>query len=174
MRRSLDSLADTLLRGIYSQFQAVEAANMDEMQPTIELVERIQVLLAALGQQDTTPKQLHELNEAMRISAIQHYTSKTAELLGGGTNFLDAFGQLLTWIQDRVKVLDRKFSTSILSVSPVDVVIQKLVPLYLDDLASMREAVLQQVIQTNEIGEVNEALSLFERCLLYTSDAADE
>lgn len=163
MRRSLDSLADTLLRGIYSQFQAVEAANMDEMQPTIELVERIQVLLAALGQQDTTPKQLHELNEAMRINAIQHYTSKTAELLGGGINTLDAFGQLLSWIQDRVKVLDRKFSTSILSVSPVDVVIQKLVPLYLDDLASMREAVLQQVIQTNEIGDVNEALGLFER-----------
>ncbi|WFD02011.1 hypothetical protein MOBT1_000694 [Malassezia obtusa] len=167
MRRALDSLADSLLRGVYAQFQAVEASDREELQPTIELVERIQALMATLGgatSKDATPKQLQELNEAMRISAIQSYTTKTAELFGGEqVVLLEACSQLLSWIQAKIKVVDQKFSTSILSVSPVDVVIQKLVPLYLDDLESMREDVLQQVTATDDLSDVNDALALFER-----------
>ncbi|WFC94256.1 hypothetical protein MBRA1_000883 [Malassezia brasiliensis] len=167
MRRALDSLADTLLRSVYAQFQAVYEANVDELRPTVELVEQIEPLVVAVGggvRTDAAAKQLPELHEALRISAIQSYTAKTTEVLGGDSvRLLDACAQLLDYIHAKVKELDRKFAGPILSVSPVDVVIQKVVPLYLDDLESLRESVLVQVAASDAIEDVDDALALWER-----------
>ncbi|KAI3627279.1 hypothetical protein CBS14141_001280 [Malassezia furfur] len=167
MRRALDSLSDTLLRSVYAQFQTVDEANIDELRPTVALVEQIEPLAVAVGggaRADAASKQLPELHEALRISAIQRYTAKTTEVFGGeSVRLLDACVQLLDWIHAKVKELDRKFSAPILSVSPVDVVIQKVVPLYLDDLESMRESVLAQVVATDSIEDVDDALALWER-----------
>ncbi|WFC97889.1 hypothetical protein MYAM1_000611 [Malassezia yamatoensis] len=168
LHRGLSSLADSLLRNVYAQFQAVDEASLDDLRPTLELVEQAEAIRTTLAlecdQSSSSSGWREELMEALRVNAIQNYTAKTTELFNAEqVGAIDVFSRLLNWIHAKVKALDQKLPKTILGFVPVDVIIQKLVPLYLEDVESMRMEVMQQVFARDNMEAVNDALALFER-----------
>ncbi|WFD07853.1 hypothetical protein MVES1_003220 [Malassezia vespertilionis] len=164
--RCLDSLADSCMRNIYTVYKDMDAADMTELAPNLELITTTRSLISVIAPDrphtGAVDAEMSELHEAVRISAIQSYTEKTTELFATEPLYLVQTMTLsLRWIQQKVQALDAKFPPALLSISPTYHIVQKLVPLYLDDLESIRDAALQQAIMMGDTA-IYDALDLFQ------------
>ncbi|WFD29520.1 hypothetical protein MSPP1_000531 [Malassezia sp. CBS 17886] len=165
LARTLDALTDTLLRTVYAHFQEPRATRDVELATAVALVEHVQRVRAAPAlaapAADRSARQIADLTEAVRLSAMQRYTAQTTELFAGGEpDLLHASLALARWVQHTAAAQRAQFPAPMLGVDAADTVAEKLVALYLDDLESLRAGILQQTALAADLDTVQTALAL--------------
>ncbi|ELQ32482.1 hypothetical protein OOU_Y34scaffold01130g1, partial [Pyricularia oryzae Y34] len=108
---------------------------------------------------------LEELKDAIRIMAIHEYTAKTTELFSQVvTNEVVPLVQLLDWLEKGAKRLDKRYPEPVLgSVDPVSLLLEKQVPLFLDDLESMKQQVVDHATREHEPLAFEDIFTLYNR-----------
>ncbi|KAK0544103.1 hypothetical protein OC845_005781 [Tilletia horrida] len=93
-------------------------------------------------------KHIEEWKDAVKIGAINMYAEQTAALFGKvlppGSNVVRPLLELCDWVTSRAKILNKQWGwqARVLTINFVALVLQKQVPLFLDDLESMKQSVL--------------------------------
>ncbi|KAK0545280.1 hypothetical protein OC846_005734 [Tilletia horrida] len=95
-------------------------------------------------------KHIEELKDAVQIGAINMYAEHTAELFGKvlppGSNEVKPLLELCDWVTSRAKILEKQWNSHarVFDIDIVALVLRKQVPLFLDDLESMKQSVLDR------------------------------
>ncbi|KAK0540304.1 hypothetical protein OC835_000707 [Tilletia horrida] len=96
-------------------------------------------------------RHIEELRDAVRITAIHEYTARTTELFGqilpDDSNEIAPLLELRDWLETGAKRLSKRWGAADLPFDSIDVVslvLEKQVPLYLDDLDSMRRQIVDR------------------------------
>ncbi|KAK0552209.1 hypothetical protein OC846_001890 [Tilletia horrida] len=94
-------------------------------------------------------KHIEELRDAVQIAAINQYAERTAELFGQilppDSNEIQPLLELRDWLESRAKKLNKRWGSYEWAFGNIDVVglvLEKQVPLFLDDLESMKKPIL--------------------------------
>ena len=152
-------LSDSLLRVVYSHMSKLDTSMTDECASSIRMIQRAQSLSPGEISVNTAP-----LEEAMRKAAMHAYAAEAQSVFRAHSDLLRGFLELHTWVERQIKAQSLRFSTPrILGFVPADQVAIGLVPMYLGDLASVHEAIVLQVRQSQDIARVNDALDLFQQ-----------
>ncbi|PWY98873.1 hypothetical protein BCV70DRAFT_201660 [Testicularia cyperi] len=169
--RVYSSLFESFLRFLYETFQDIHNVEPDEIQPYISMVQDIHSsgFVRQDKRLDALPVPLdnhvEELKDAIRIMAIHEYTAKTTELFSQVvTNEVVPLVELLEWLEKGAKRMDKRYPEPVLgSVDPVSLVLEKQVPLYLDDLDSMKQQVVDSAIREREPLAFEDIFTLYNR-----------
>ncbi|GAC98569.1 cytoplasm protein [Pseudozyma hubeiensis SY62] len=165
------SLFESFLRYLYETFQDIHDVETDEIQPYLTMVQDLHA--TGLVRKDrrleadvvALESHVEELKDAVRIMAIHEYTAKTTELFSQVVaNEVVPLVQLLDWLEKGAKRLDKKYPEPLLeSVDPVSLVLEKQVPLFLDDLESMKQQVIDHATRENEPLAFEDIFTLYSR-----------
>lgn len=159
VRRTLEGLGAALVRAVLEQLQD----GCDPATPAA-LVERAQRLAAAVDGSPALLADAGEVRMAMENAAIRQYAARATEVFAPGSDLFGAFGAMLDYVEHEIARLGARSPAPLLGVVPSAVAAEKLVPLYLDDLESAREAALLAVHgAADDRSAVNDALELYRR-----------
>ncbi|SPO32406.1 uncharacterized protein UTRI_02963 [Ustilago trichophora] len=164
-------LFESFLRYLYETFQDIHNVETEEIQPYLVMVQdlhatgfvrrdrRLDAEAVALE------NHVEELKDAIRIMAIHEYTAKTTELFSQiVVNEVVPLVQLLDWLEKGAKRLDKRYPEPILgSVDPVSLLLEKQVPLFLDDLESMKQQVVDHATREHEPLAFEDIFTLYNR-----------
>ncbi|KAE8229615.1 hypothetical protein CF326_g5412 [Tilletia indica] len=96
-------------------------------------------------------RHIEELKDAVRITAIHEYTARTTELFGqilpDDSNEIVPLLELRDWLESGAKSLSKRWGATDWPFGSIDVValvLEKQVPLYLDDLDSMKRQIVER------------------------------
>ncbi|CCF48018.1 hypothetical protein NDA11_000538 [Ustilago hordei] len=152
------SLFESFLRYLYETFQDIHNVETEEIQPYLAIIQDLHS--SGFVRRDrrleaepvTLESHVEELKDAIRIMAIHDYTAKTTELFSQiVTNEVVPLVQLLNWLEKGAKKLDKRYPEPILgSVDPVSLLLEKQVPLFLDDLESMKQQVVDHATREHD------------------------
>ena len=165
------SLSESFLRYLYEAFQDLHNVEPDEIQPYLLLLQDLHATGFVRNERrleaETIALESHveELKDAVCIMAIHQYTAKTTELFSQiVTNEVVPLVQLLDWLEKGAKRLDKKYPEPLLqSVDPVSLVLEKQVPLFLDDLESMKQQVVDHATREHEPLAFEDIFTLYNR-----------
>lgn len=153
--KTSSALFESFLRYLYEALQDIHNVDPTEIAPYVALTEELHASQLVRTNQDVkgTPidldRHVEELKDGIRIAAIHEYTTKTTELFSQVVeNEIVPLVQLVDWLERNAKRLDKKYKEPLLgSIDPVMHVLEKQVPLFLDDLESMKQQILQHAMQ---------------------------
>ena len=163
--RTLSALVDSLLRTVYPAMEHVVECDAAEVMPALSMVQDI-LHTGLLGSDGSVAVErlLDSLRDAARVAAIQSYTDKTTSVFSQAhPSVLDTLMELLGWIERNIKTLEQRFAAPVLGIVPVDLVLARQIPLFLEDLEAMRETIQAQVIAADSMGVLNDAFVLYHR-----------
>ncbi|EST05967.1 Mammalian uncoordinated homology 13, subgroup, domain 2 [Kalmanozyma brasiliensis GHG001] len=165
------SLFESFLRYLYETFQDIHNVETDDIQPYLAMVQDLHA--TGFVRQDkrleaeaiALESHVEELKDAIRIMAIHEYTSKTTELFSEVvTNEVVPLVQLLDWLEKGAKRLDKRYPEPILgSVDAVSLLLEKQVPLFLDDLDSMKQQVVDHATRETDPLAFEDIFTLYNR-----------
>ncbi|KAE8245858.1 hypothetical protein A4X06_0g5368 [Tilletia controversa] len=96
-------------------------------------------------------RHVEEVKDAVRITAIHEYTARTTELFGQiipeDSNEIIPLLELRDWLESGAKKLSKRWGVTDWPFGSIDVVglvLEKQVPLYLDDLDSMKRQIVER------------------------------
>ncbi|SJX66223.1 uncharacterized protein SRS1_10892 [Sporisorium reilianum f. sp. reilianum] len=165
------SLFESFLRYLYETFQDIHNVETEEVQPYLVMIQdlhatgfvrsdrRLEAEAVALE------SHVEELKDAVRIMAIHEYTAKTTELFSQVVvNEVVPLVQLLDWLEKGAKRLDKRYPEPLLgSVDPVSLLLEKQVPLFLDDLDSMKQQVVDHATREHDPLAFDDIFTLYNR-----------
>ncbi|TKY85972.1 hypothetical protein EX895_004797 [Sporisorium graminicola] len=169
--RLYTALFESFLRYLYETFQDIHSVEAEEIQPYLIMIQD----LHATGfvrknrrlEAETVALESHveELKDAVRIMAIHEYTAKTTELFSQVVvNEVVPLVQLLDWLEKGAKRLDKRYPEPLLgSVDPVSLLLEKQVPLFLDDLESMKQQVVDHATREHDPLAFDDIFTLYNR-----------
>nr|QBH67539.1 C2 domain protein [Ustilago esculenta] len=165
------SLFESFLRYLYETFQVIHSVETDEIRPYLVLIQDLHATgyVRRDKRLEAEPialeNHVEELKDAIRIMAIQEYTSKTTELFSQVVmNEVVPLVQLLDWLEKGAKRLDKRYPEPVLgSVDPVSLLLEKQVPLFLDDLESMKQQVVDHATREHEPLAFEDIFTLYTR-----------
>lgn len=144
------SLFESFMRYTHEAFQDMHNVDPEDVQPYLTLITDLHEsgLVRADGQLEgeilDMARFVEDLKDRIRIMAIHEYTAKTTDLFSQIVdNEIVPLVQLLDWVEKGAKRIDRKYPEPVLgSVDPVSLLLEKQVSLYLDDLDSMKQQIV--------------------------------
>lgn len=161
--RLLDGLCDSVLRLVLAALQDMDAPLPPEYAAAVALAERAQSLVAeaqALTGTTVSSTRAATLEAALVAASTQRYTTQAKALLATPSSALGALVELGAWLDRMLRALQARHATPVLGLQPAHAVAVRLVPLYLNDIGAVREAVWQQVQARRDLSMVNEAWAL--------------
>lgn len=169
--RIFSSLFDSFLRSIYEAFQDLHNVDPEDIQPYVVMAEELHASQLVRTNQDSNgpvvemDRHTEELKDGIRIMAIHEYTAKTTELFSQAVdNEVVPLIQLIDWLQKGAKRLDKRYPDPIFgSIDPVRHLLEKQVPLFLDDLQSMKQQILQHALREREPLAFEDIYTLYNR-----------
>ncbi|WFD18208.1 hypothetical protein MCAP1_000409 [Malassezia caprae] len=164
--RVLDGLLDSLLRLVLAALQDMDAPLPPESEAAAAMAGRAQALVAdahSLAGRAPPATRAAALEAALVASATQRYTAQAKALLATPSTALGALVELGAWLDRMLRALQARCAAPVLGLQPAHVVAAQLVPLYLNDVGAVREAVWQQVQARRDLSLVNEAWDLLGR-----------
>jgi len=164
--RVLDGLLDSLLRLVLAALQDMDAPLPPECTAVAAMAGRAQALVAevhSLAGHAPPATRAAALEAALVTSVTQRYTTQAKVLLATPTSALGALVELGAWLDRTLRALQARCAAPVLGLQPAHAVAARLVPLYLNDVGAVREAVWQQVHARRDLGLVNEAWDLLGR-----------
>ena len=164
--RLLDGLLDSLLRLVLAALQDTDAPLPPECAAATALAGRAQALVTEARSLTGTappPTRAAMLEKALVATAKQQYKAQAKALLATPSSALGALVELGAWLDRTLRALHARCATPVLGVQPAQAVAAQLVPLYLNDVGAVREAVWQQVQMRRDLSLVNEAWDLLNR-----------
>lgn len=164
-------LFESFLRYLYETFQDIHNIETEEIQPYLAMIQDLHS--SGFVRRDrqleaepvTLESHVEELKDAIRIMAIHEYTAKTTELFSQiVTNEVVPLVQLLDWLEKGAKRLDKRYPEPVLgSVDPVSLLLEKQVPLFLDDLESMKQQVVDHATREHDPLAFEDIFTLYSR-----------
>ncbi|CEH19367.1 GRAM DOMAIN-CONTAINING PROTEIN 4 [Ceraceosorus bombacis] len=148
------SLFESFMRFIHEAFQDMHNVDPEDVQPYLALISDLHEsgLVRADGQLEgeilDMSRFVEDLKDRIRIMAIHEYTAKTTDLFSQIVDneivpLVQLLDWLLDWVEKGAKKIDRKYPEPVLgSVDPVSLLLEKQVSLYLDDLDSMKQQIV--------------------------------
>ncbi|PWN50695.1 hypothetical protein IE53DRAFT_82315 [Violaceomyces palustris] len=169
--RSYSSLFDSFARFLYEAFQDIHNVDAEEVEPYMTMIQEIHATGLVKTNKDLDgecvdfDKHVEEFKDAIRIMAIHEYTAKTTELFSQVVpNEIVPLVQLLEWVEKGAKRVDKKYPEPVLgSVDPVSLLLEKQVPLYLDDLESMRGQIIEHATRERDPLAFEDVFALYKR-----------
>ncbi|WFD25373.1 hypothetical protein MNAN1_000339 [Malassezia nana] len=161
--RLLDGLLDTLLRVVLATVQETEAPLAPECAAAAAMADRAQAIVTeayTLTGAAPPPSRAGALEAALAAAATQRYTARAAALLASPTSPLGALTELGAWLERLLRTLDTLCPMAVLGRPPAQAVAARLVPVYLHDVGSVREAVWEQVQTRRDLAMLNSAWEL--------------
>ncbi|KAJ1019951.1 hypothetical protein NDA16_004232 [Ustilago loliicola] len=165
------SLFESFLRYLYETFQDIHNVETEEIQPYLAMIQDLHS--SGFVRRDrrleaepvTLESHVEELEDSIRIMAIHEYTAKTTELFSQiVTNEVVPLVQLLDWLEKGAKKLDKRYPEPVLgSVDPVSLLLEKQVPLFLDDLESMKQQVVDHATREHDPLAFEDIFTLYNR-----------
>lgn len=164
-------LFESFLRLIYESLQDLHNVDADEVRSYVAMTEGLYETQLVRTNHDANgsivalDKHTEELKDGIRIMAIHDYTAKTTELFSQRIdNEVIPLVQLIDWLEKGAKRLDKKYPEPILgSVDPVCHLLEKQVPLFLDDLASMKQQIVQHALRERDALAFEDIFTLYGR-----------
>lgn len=110
-------------------------------------------------------KHVEELKDSIRITAIHEYTAKTTDLFSQVVpNEVIPLVALIEWLEKGAQRLDRRYQEPLLgSIDPVSLVLEKQVPLYLDDLDSMKAQIVDHATRERDPLAFEDIFALYKK-----------
>ncbi|CAO1632045.1 unnamed protein product [Sympodiomycopsis kandeliae] len=169
--RTCSSLFDSFLRSVYDAFQDLHNVDPEEFQPYVTLTEELHSAQLVRTNHDVNgtvvelDRHLEELKDSLRIVAIHEYTAKTTEIFSQAVdNEIVPLIQLLDWLEKGAKRLDKRYPQPLFgAVDPVCHLLEKQVPLFLDDLDSMKHQIMQHAFREREPLAFEDIFTLYRR-----------
>ncbi|PWN26305.1 hypothetical protein BDZ90DRAFT_51811 [Jaminaea rosea] len=169
--RTCSALFDSFLRYIYEAFQDIHNVDPEEIAPYVAMTEELHESSLVRTNHDANgsvvemERHVEELKDGIRIMAIHEYTAKTTELFSQAVdNEVVPLVQLLDWLEKGAKRLDKRYPQPLLgTIDPVCHVLEKQVPLFLDDLESMKHQIVQHATQEREPLAFEDIFALYRR-----------
>ncbi len=169
--RLYTALFESFIRFLYETFQDIHNVETEEIQPYLTMLQDLHSsgFVRRDKRLDAEPvaieSHVEELKDAIRIMAIHEYTAKTTELFSQVvTNEVVPLVQLLDWLEKGAKRLDKRYPEPVLgSVDPVSLLLEKQVPLFLDDLESMKQQVVDHATREHEPLAFEDIFTLYNR-----------
>nr|CDI56491.1 cytoplasm protein [Melanopsichium pennsylvanicum 4] len=164
-------LFESFLRYLYETFQDIHNAETEEIQPYLVMIQDlhstgfVRTDKRFEAEPVTLESHVEELKDAIRIMAIHEYTAKTTELFSSAvTNEVVPLVQLLDWLEKGAKRLDKRYPEPVLgSIDPVSLLLEKQVPLFLDDLESMKQQVIDHATREHKPLAFEDIFTLYNR-----------
>ena len=165
------SLFETFLRFLYETFQDIHNVPRDEVEPYLDMLNEVHQSGFVRRNKDLHAEvvelehHVEELKDAIRIMAIHEYTAKTTELFSQVVpNEVVPLVQLLEWLEKGAQRIDKRYPEPVLgSIDPVSLILEKQVPLYLDDLDSMRGQIIERATREREPLAFEDIFALYKR-----------
>lgn len=169
--RTCSTLFESFLRSLYEAFQDLHNIDPQDITPYVAMAEELyESQLVRVNHDVNGPpvelaRSVEELKDGIRIMAIHEYTAKTTELFSQAVeNEIVPLVQLLDWLEKGAKRLDKRYREPILgSIDPVQHLLEKQVPLFLDDLESMKHQILQHALQERDALSFDDIFTLYRR-----------
>lgn len=169
--RSCSGLFESFLRSLYEALQDVHNVDPQDITPYVAMAEELHESHLVRTNHDVNgapvelERHVEELRDGIRIMAIHEYTAKTTELFSQAVdNEVVPLVQLLDWLEKGAKRLDKRYPEPILGgIDPVQHVLEKQAPLFLDDLESMKHQILQHALQERNPLAFDDIFALYRR-----------
>ncbi|KAN0065532.1 hypothetical protein ACQY0O_001369 [Thecaphora frezii] len=169
--RVYSSLFETFIRFLYETFQDIHNVEPEEVEPYFTMIQELHQSGHVRADKELhrepveLEKHVEELKDAIRIMAIHEYTAKTTELFSQAvSNEVVPLVQLLEWLEKGAQRIDKRYPEPVLgSIDPVSLVLEKQVPLYLDDLDSMRGQIIEHATREQDPLAFEDIFALYKK-----------
>ena len=155
LTQQLGLLADSLARSVHADVARLETPS----EAVVSLLDRLSQLA---GGAHVVAPHVAPLRRALGQAATQAYAAKAEGVFRVQTNIVRGFAELLDWLERLIET-HRRQPRPLPGLATSDELAKVCVPLFLADLASVKEAVTLQVQQSRDLERVNEALALCQR-----------
>lgn len=165
------ALFESFLRYIHDAFQDLHNVPLEEIRPFIELIEEMHDsgFVKIGGDPSNSVISLdtyaEDLKDRIRIMAIHEYTEMTTDLFSQQIdNEVAPLLALVDWIEKGAKTLDTTYPESIFErIDPVSLQLEKQVRLFLDDLDSMKNQIVDHAQREHDALPFEDIFHLFNR-----------
>lgn len=155
LSKHLGLLADSLIRSVHADVAQLETPS----ESVLSLLDRVSQLA---GDADLVAPHVAPLRRALGQAATQAYDARAESVFRVQTNIVCGFVELLDWLERLIQT--HSLQPRVLpGLRWSDELAKVFAPLYLADLASVKEAVILQVQQSRDLERVNDALDLCQR-----------
>ncbi|EPQ30696.1 uncharacterized protein PFL1_01597 [Pseudozyma flocculosa PF-1] len=169
--RVYSSLFESFVRFLYETFQDIHNVEPEEVEPYFSMIQELHQSGHVRADKDLhrepveLERHVEELKDAIRIMAIHEYTAKTTELFSQiVANEVVPLVQLIDWLEKGAQRIDKRYPEPVLgSIDPVSLVLEKQVPLYLDDLDSMRGQIVEHATRETDPLAFEDIFALYKK-----------
>ena len=166
LAQHLGLLADSLVRSVHTDLAQLETPS----ESVVALLDRVSQLA---GDAHVVAVRVAPLRRAFGQAATRAYAAKAEGVFRVQTNIVRGFAELLDWLERLIETHRRQLRP-VPGLATSDELAKVCVPLFLADLASVKEAVVLQVRQSGDLERVNEALALCQRVRAWQRSCDDD